>query len=183
PKNIQSWVLAAVAGVMIVVIALTGRNMPRDRERPVQTTAIVDPNAARIQEYQKRIEEQARKLQLEQAELARSERSFGAPSIPAGIPSQSSQLGDYRGAVPLRSVYTEPNPPKDSVQSNKEKREYESLFASNIALSYRKERPGTIVSPNPAAAQQPFPPISDEMLTRILPYYSVPSASPFGLPP
>src|SRR5436853_946068 len=79
PKNAQAWILTGIAVVMIAVIALSGKNAP-PRTTPPVTNAVVDPSVARIQEYQKRIEEQTRKLALEQAQVARSEQALGLAS-------------------------------------------------------------------------------------------------------
>ena len=59
---------------------------------------------------------------------------------------------------------------------DQEKREYESLFASNVALSYR---PGQAVKPavpgaappSPLPTGQAGPPLSDESLAKLLPFY------------
>src|SRR5437868_11214639 len=75
PKNTQAWILTGIAVVMIAVIALSGKNAPPRASQPA-ASAVVDPNAARIQEYQKRIEEQTRKLQVEQAQLAQSRQAL-----------------------------------------------------------------------------------------------------------
>src|SRR5216683_1543810 len=84
PRNTQAWVLIGLALLMVGVIALSGKNPPKTRVDPPLQPPL-DPNAARIQEYQKRIEEQARKLQAEQAQLAGAQQAVGvSPSVPAG---------------------------------------------------------------------------------------------------
>ena len=171
PKNIQSWVLIGIAVVMIVIIAFSGN--PSNKPRPTtQARPVADPNAERIQEYQKRIEDETRKLQIEQVGLARTQAALG-PAIPA---SQGSLPGTYRGAVPLASAPAEPNPQKESLRMDQEKREYESLFASNVAFS---NRPGQAVKPavpgaappSPLPTGQAGPPLSDASLAKLLPFY------------
>src|SRR5260370_3687117 len=84
PKNAQAWVLSGLALLMVGVIALSGKNPPKARVDPPPQPPL-DPNAARIQEYQKRIEEQARKRQAEQAQLARPPQTVGiSPALPPG---------------------------------------------------------------------------------------------------
>src|SRR5438132_14202854 len=75
PRNAQAWMLTGIAAVMIAVIAFSGKKAP-PRASQLATSAVVDPNAARIQEYQKRIEEQTRKLQAEQAQLMQSRQAL-----------------------------------------------------------------------------------------------------------
>src|SRR5438128_1488541 len=84
PKNMQALLLCSVAAVMVLVIAFSGRNAPKERSAATgaRTPATVDPNTARIQEYQARIEEQTRKLQLEQAQLARTQQNLGVGQDP-----------------------------------------------------------------------------------------------------
>ena len=79
PRNLQAWFVAGVAGLIIVVVVLTGQQPPAKtsaaaQKAPVPTT--VDPNQGRIQEYRDRIDEQVRRLQAEQAELARAKQTF-----------------------------------------------------------------------------------------------------------
>src|SRR5262249_131662 len=97
PKNMQAYVICAIAAVMIGVFALSGRNAPKERaakETPVP--AAMDPNAARIQDYQKRIEEQAKKLAQEQAQLARSQDSLRSSPPLATAATANSVRGIYR---------------------------------------------------------------------------------------
>ncbi len=167
PKNIQSWVLTGIAVVMIVIIALSGKNTPKEQHPSPQPGSVVDPNAERIQEYQKRIEEQTRKLQVEQAGLARTQAAFGPASGTARLTSSDSPQAPYRGTVAAAYAPAEPSPPKES--SDREKREYESLFASNLALSYRS---GSAAKPAVPGAAQPSPsPLSEESLAKLLPFY------------
>jgi type IV secretion system protein TrbI len=137
PKNTQTLVIAGISVVMIAVIALSGGSSPRPsptNAQPKQQT-VIDPNAARIAEYRNRLEEQARKLAAEQAQLSETKRALGVESG-AG----ASTTSPYVQAAPS------PTPPvdekarlRDQLEAARQKREYESLFASNVALSLRKE--------------------------------------------
>ncbi len=135
PKNAQAWVLSGIALLMVAVISFSGRTPSKERSSPAPPAAagVMDPNAARIQEYQARIEEQARKLQLEQAQLARTQQAL-APGAATGTPSQT-QPGLYMRPGEPRYASPEPDPVAGSIQADKEKRAYQSLFASNVALS------------------------------------------------
>jgi type IV secretion system protein VirB10 len=163
PKNAQAWVLTGVAVAMIAVIALSGKN-PTPRASPPPSSAVVDPNAARIQEYQKRIEEQTRKLQIEQAELERSQEALGSKrpgSRPAETNARAFQERRWARVSTDRAI--ESSMARESPQTDQDKREYQSLFASNVALSYRK-----LAMPVP----DPGAPPSPETLTRMLSLYS-----------
>ena len=84
PKNIQSWVLIGIAVVMIAIIAFSGNPSKKPKTAP-QAGPAVDPNAERIQEYQKRIEDETRKLQIEQVGLARTQAALGPEHSAVGI--------------------------------------------------------------------------------------------------
>jgi type IV secretory pathway VirB10-like protein len=158
PRNTQAWILIGLAVLMVAMIALTGKNPPKEKRVEPPPPAF-DPNAARIQEYQKRIEEEARKLQLEQAQVARTRESLGlapgVPAAPAAIPASHEpnyRPGPYPRAGELRPASAGPSPDENGIEADKKKREYQSLFASNVALSYRKESAPAAPTPSPAEA-------------------------------
>jgi type IV secretory pathway VirB10-like protein len=165
PKNTQAWVLSGLALLMVGVIALSGKNPPKERPAPSPTSGVVDPNAARIQDYQKRIEEQARRLQLEQAEMARTQQALVAPAAP-GFPGNHSPGAPESTGLRYGPATTQ----EDSIQAERRKREYRSLFASNVALTYRRDMLG--------AAQEPSPTSPTEMLPRPLLSYGYPYSLP-----
>jgi type IV secretory pathway VirB10-like protein len=150
PKNTQGWILAGIALLMVTVIMFSGRNAPKEKSSSTAPQAApVDPNAARIQEYQRRIEEEAQKLRLEQAQLARSRASLGAlPNTPAASNAMPYPGQTYSQSAGLRYAGAEPNV-DGNFEADRKKREYQSLFASNVALSYRKE--AAPAQPSPAA--------------------------------
>jgi type IV secretion system protein VirB10 len=144
PKNMQSLVLCCVAAVMVIVVAVSGRHAPtKERNPPPDPPPVVGPNTARIQEYQSRIDEQARKLQVEQAQIARAQGTITAAALPqngtlpagtAPNPSPGSSL--YQGAAFRAHPGTDPSAACNGLEQEREKRD--SLAASNVALSYRK---------------------------------------------
>jgi type IV secretory pathway VirB10-like protein len=147
PQNMQVRVLGGVAVLMVIVIALSGRNTPKEKIVP-PPAPVVDPNAVRIQEYEKAVAEQTRKLQLEQAQLARTQQALGmAPGVAAAPLYSSQPYPPY--SRPSEPFYAAPGASaENSIQADLKKREYESRFASNIALSYRQGAAG-VPSPNP----------------------------------
>jgi type IV secretion system protein VirB10 len=137
PRNAQTWIIAAISVVMVAAIALSGNGASRTASPKAVTpsaTAIPDPNAQRIAEYRLRIEEQARRLAAEQAALAQSKQTFANDVAAANAPVVQAQP-----ATP---------PPVDEklqqrrqIEAEREKREYLSLFASNVALTHRRDEP------------------------------------------
>jgi type IV secretion system protein VirB10 len=127
PRNIQTWVIGGIALLMVVIIALSGGQNPKDStgSRPEPTVPVIDPSQSRIEEYQARIEAQAQRLAAEQADL---ERNLAQASEPPPTSASPITLGRTR----LRA-------PKSRLEAEAEKREYESLFSSNLALSHRRQ--------------------------------------------
>jgi type IV secretion system protein VirB10 len=128
PKNVQSWLLVGLAVLMVLIMWLTGGKKPMTPSKAAPPTPSVLPplevNEAKIIEMQKRIEELQREQSLAQSALAQQSRVLPAgPETPPWPPQ-----GD--GNPPER--------PEDAIHAERKKRNYLSLFASNLALSYRK---------------------------------------------
>jgi type IV secretion system protein TrbI len=131
PKNVQSWLLVGLAVLMVLIMWLTGGKKPLTPSKAAPPAPSVLPplevNEAKIIEMQKRIAELQREQSLAQNALAQQSRAL--PSIGSETPSPQSPPQGY-GNPPER--------PEDVIQAERKKRDYLSLFASNVALSYRK---------------------------------------------
>jgi type IV secretory pathway VirB10-like protein len=175
-RRTQHWIYLAVAVVMVTVIALSGNKTPKEKKTPVPPPPppVVDPNKARIEEYRKRIEEQAQKLAIEQAQLARTKAALN-PSAGewATQPGQGFAIPPAPAFSPAGyGAYGPPNPERSAVQQDKEKREYFSRFAPVVVLTRRKNAPSS-VQPPPAV-------VSPMMELPALPMPSV--ANAYGYP-
>ena len=115
PRGAQTWLLAGLAAFMLLIMFVVGR--PDAPARPTTAAApIVPPTADRVRDYQDRL------------------KALEAQSL-AQVPEQQTSPGvDPR-------VYGEPSapPPADPLKEERRRREYESLFASNVVLSRRPE--------------------------------------------
>lgn len=132
PKHAQSLLVAGIALVMILVILFSGSNTPKAKPKTMDATSLTtQPSQARIQEYRNAIDEQARRLNGEDAQLARTKETLGLQSAPP--PAPFAQTPVYRSYAPVERI----EPQQSWVDKDREKRQYQSLFASNIALSYR----------------------------------------------
>jgi type IV secretion system protein TrbI len=145
PKHVQSWLIVGLALLMVVIMWLTSPKKPQAQAKsnaPVtQPPAVMQVNQTEINELQNHIAELQRQELVAQNALAEQTKVLGnAPSN-----SQSTQPGESE-AAPARS--------EDPIQSEQKKRAYLSLFASNVALSYRdnpvpSEQDAGAVGPNP----------------------------------
>jgi type IV secretory pathway VirB10-like protein len=131
PKHVQSWLLAGLAALMIVIMWLTGGKKPPAPARAIPTAPAVQPplevNEAKIVDLQNRIQELQREQIVAQNALAQQTRVLtGGNPDPQSLPTPGST----------------DNPPseraEDAIREERKKRDYLSLFASNVALTYRK---------------------------------------------
>jgi type IV secretion system protein VirB10 len=146
PKNVQSWLLIGLAFLMVAIMWLTGGKKPPTATKPVSpaTTlpAPLEINETKIAEMQNRIEELQRQQLAAQNALAQQTHLLGAA---AQDPQQSQPQNGPAAPVGERS--------EDQIQAERKKRAYMSLFASNVALSYRK----SLVSAVAPATETPTP--------------------------
>jgi type IV secretory pathway VirB10-like protein len=128
PKNVQSWLIFGLAVLMIVIMWLTGgkkQAAPRAIGTFPPGTPTVEVNEGKIADLQSRIQELQREQLVAQNALAQQSRVLGAAA-------SASQAG-AGGAPPERA--------EGAIQAERKKRSYLSLFASNVALTYRKHTP------------------------------------------
>lgn len=175
PRNTQTWIIGGIALLMVVIIAFSGRNEPKDRKasNPASTPAVVDPDAVRIQEYRARIDEQSRKLAAEQTQLARTRQGLGLSPDATASPLVAPYTGQgYTAGKSAPRYGTCPGSGGDRrwIEVEKEKREYLSLFASNLALSYRRGASD--------AAEPPLANTDAETASALIPPYAVPYFQP-----
>ena len=153
PKNVQSWLLVALAFLMVAIMWLTGGKKP---PAPTKTPATAVPaqvplevNETKINELQSRIEQLQREQLVAQSALAQQTRLLG----PAA--SQDAQTVEPQNA----SGNAPDQRPEDPIQAERKRRAYTSLFSSNVALTFRKTPPAA-PSPEPestTAAQNLVP--------------------------
>jgi len=153
PKNVQSWLLAGLAFLMVAIMWLTGGKKPaaptKTAPAPV-APAPLEVNEAKIAEMQNRIQDLQRQQLLAQAALAQQARQVGAPDANSAEPQPPAPAGspDPHGA------------PEDPIQAERKRKAYVSLFSSNVALSYRK---APALMPDPATS---LPSLSKDLQAR-----------------
>ena len=118
PRGFQTWLMAGLALGIVLIILITGQSEPS--RNPAQTQqAPAAPNPERLRDYQERL----RAMEARQA-----------------LEAQAPQP-----TVPMTPRFEEPvgPAPEDPIAADRKRREYESLFASNVVLSRRPdgERP------------------------------------------
>jgi len=131
PKNVQSWLLIGLAFLMVAIMWLTGGKKPPTPAKAASSSAPLEAplevNETKIAEMQNRIQDLQRQQLVAQSALAQQTRLLGT------TPQDSQQSQQQSGSG---------NPPdqraEDPIQAERKRRTYVSLFASNVALTYRK---------------------------------------------
>ena len=114
PRGMQMWLMLGVAVGMVGIIVFTGHSQPAPRVAAASTTPPLGLSPDRLRDYQDRLRALDARARLEAAtEPARS--TTVGPPVP-----------DERAARPT-----------DPLEAERKRREYESLFAANVAVSRR----------------------------------------------
>jgi hypothetical protein len=129
----QTWLMVAVAVGMLAIILMAGRREPPARTASMPATTTPAPNTDRVRDYQDR----RRVLETRAIQEARADAMM-QPTAPAV---------NNEGPPPVRS--------EDPLVSERKRRDYESLFASNVVLSRRPQgqRPDLGQAANAAPAR------------------------------
>jgi type IV secretion system protein VirB10 len=151
---------------MVVIMWLTDGKKSATPLRSVASAPAVqaplEVNEAKIIELQNRIAELQREQTVAQNALAQEGRAFTGSVDPR--PDSGG------GAVPLEHA-------EDSIREERKKRDYLSLFASNVALTYRKS-PESAHAPEPISSAPASPEAAQlAELLRPLPPPAIPQAT------
>lgn len=120
PRHLQQWVLIGTAVVMVGILALSGPpTTPRATPTPSPASVAVDPNQQRIEDFQRRIQEQAQRLAAEQAQLQLTKDAVAASAGGPVRPGSSA----------------ESSAPDTSVAPTRDARDDRARFADNVAFT------------------------------------------------
>jgi type IV secretion system protein TrbI len=151
PKNVQSWILIGLAFLMVAIMWLTGGKKPSVPAKASPSKAAIEApsevNQTKINDLQTRIEELQRQQLVAQSALAEQTRLLGN----AAQDSPESQQQPSASASPPAEHAEDP------LQAERKRRAYVSLFASNVALTFRKTPPSAPAGPEPEAPAAPSP--------------------------
>ena len=129
PRGFQTWLMAGLALGIVLIILIAGKPEPSKAPAQVVGSTPTSPSPERLRDYQERL----RAMESRQALEAQASPPAVAPQPP---------LADAPAPAP-----------EDPIAADRKRREYESLFASNVVLSRRPEaeRPDTGVAVGPPA--------------------------------
>jgi type IV secretory pathway VirB10-like protein len=137
PKNLQAWILGGIALVVVLVIALAGASSKQSTKATPAPGVSPNPGdeitrrLAQLQADQEKLQREAT-LAQQQLELAQTQQ----PPAPAPAP-----VGE------------------DTLEKEKAKREYTSLFASQVAQTFRPAPTGAAAGVVPAGTRSAPAPV------------------------
>ena len=149
PKHLQSIVIMGVAVGMILVMWLTGgkkATLKSPVAPPLPPLTATDPS--KVQEFKRDIqgEQQSQRRAVPVPGVAQP-GTFDIPGIPETTLSQAAGQQPQQGALSPTGIpgyragessAGSSESPQDELKTDRKKRQYLSLFASNIALTYRQ---------------------------------------------
>src|SRR5258705_7485691 len=129
PRRFQTWLMVGLAVGIVLIILFTGERQAPMKQVPT-TAAPAAPNPDRLRDYQERLRAMEARQALEPQ---------GAPPLASPEPRYEQPTGP---------------PPEDPITTERKRREYDSLFASNVVSSRRPEgeRPDSSTSTAPATS-------------------------------
>jgi type IV secretory pathway VirB10-like protein len=119
PRNTQMWLMVGLAVTIIGIIVFVGHPEPVSRPGPVTAAAPAAPSPDRLRDYQDRL-----RVLDERARQQAAADSL-TPKVPPRLDDQPPAASSAATADPLRE--------------DRKRREYESLFASNVVMSRRPD--------------------------------------------
>ena len=148
PKNAQTWAIVGISAVMILVIAFSSSGTPKAKPKLIagEQQHATPPNQRQIEQYRAMVDEEARKLAFERQRLDHARREAESAATDAQFGSMSSgtpPVAYQPGSVPTSTYGSREQSPEEAqklaVEAERKKREYLSLFSSNVSLSFRKD--------------------------------------------
>ena len=160
PKNIRNWVALSVAALMMLTIFFSSSTAKQKSVQPGTTQYAPVSTSQQIDEYKRQLGAETRKLMEDQKRLVQAkkdaegaERASLQPQNSPPIASQASGYAQGGGSPVVAAPSISPiEAERQLTVINQARREEKSLYASNIALSFRGD--GAAEAP-PAAVTTP----------------------------
>src|SRR5688500_8410131 len=114
PRRFQTWLMAGLALGILLIILITGQSEPTRTPAQSQPPSVA-PNPDRLRDYEDRL------------------RAMGTRQALEAQATQPVVPGAPRFEQPVTPA------PEDPIKTDRKRREYESLFASNVVLRRRPE--------------------------------------------
>jgi type IV secretion system protein VirB10 len=143
-KNKQTLIMLAAGGVIVAVITFSnssGTSTPKPKAPAAGAGSAASPASPKtIQEYARQLDENARTLAQERAKAEQMQTQTARLMAGQQNPYQNPYLPPQQAGNAAGSAQTGISP-EEAARVERRKRDEESLKASNVALSLRKDQP------------------------------------------
>lgn len=142
PKNLQTWVLIGITVLVIGVIVLAGSGSKSRSAGGAPAAGATPPAAPKspTDQYAERLDQLKADAERAQQEALAARNAYGFPA-------------DAQSAIQPPTAESE----EDEVRKLQARREYTSLFASQLARSYRADKPMVASTPSPTGISDTLP--------------------------
>src|SRR5262249_46300973 len=129
PRNAQTMLIIAISAVLIAAIGFYGTGTKTTaKPAPLPAPAVTDANQARIAEYRSRLDEEARTLAAEQAQVLEARRQFS---------DASANPAPANGTLPLGRTDPSSSPTAEKhIDNDPQRRRDAPLLSSNVAFRH-----------------------------------------------
>lgn len=157
PKGRQAWFMIGVAVVIVLAVVFTGSTGSTPKTAVMPAMQVNTTSKTEIDRYTSALRQEEARLKLAQDQAARARTDYAAMNAHANnaIPGQGVVGPDGQAYYPATG---QPTPAVDPLEQARLKREYDALFASNVALSYRKEQAPAVVTSTLTPVSATVPP-------------------------
>ncbi len=158
PQRGQTWLMVGVAGVLLGIILLTGRTTPGPpRTATPPTAAALAPNPDQLRGYQQRLAAADTRPQ----------------PLPPSVAELQAVMATRAGVAADEAPMERPARVGDQLAEERQRREYDSLFASNVvqspSLPMGPERRSAAARPSPAPYDaSAAPPSLDDVAAAVM---------------
>jgi type IV secretion system protein VirB10 len=141
PRYTQHAGLALLALLMVVIMLLTARPLQPTKPTSPPVSPLTDGQQTRIQDFQRRLQEEADRLAREQADLALAKQAFARTTPPPPPESWTAPQPSTATAV-------------DSLEQERRQREERARFADNVAFRREAKAPTPVLTSTDAPARE-----------------------------
>ena len=165
PKNTQSLVIMGVAVLMIVIMWLTGGKKAATNTGPTPNPVppVTPTDTSQLEQFKQRIQAEQQAATKDQPHYSwpvvenTAQQGAGAYTD-RGSEAGFTQTEEHQPAPPAEVLYPGqaliPPPQSNPTKADLARREYLSLFASNVALTYRKGAAARKMGASPLASSR-----------------------------
>lgn len=157
PAHLPQWVVMAIAAGMIAILTFTGARPGPRSSTPSVSASVTDASQQRIEEYERRVQEQSQRLAAEQAELQLAKHALADRSTTAESTSPQEAVPDRPRA---RVAAVAPGPAAATAPNSAPTTDGSSRVSDSVAFSRQTSAARASGASTPAA----LPPAAERLL-------------------